>query len=150
MNPRVGLTVVTSSFIIRLTMVVLPALSRPLGSLASRPEQPAKVHTASIYAFLYLLNGLFEESTTWLRKFPAWCFFGGEMQRGKCCQVPDGDIRFLSVTRTWLSFQIRPSERHIIICSAIILIAGISQWHCIGLEVIASISCNVEGSKSRL
>ena len=30
MNPRVGLTVVTSSFIIRLTMVVLPALSRPL------------------------------------------------------------------------------------------------------------------------
>lgn len=39
-NPRVGLTVVTSSFIIRLTMVVLPALSRPLQSLASRPERP--------------------------------------------------------------------------------------------------------------
>jgi hypothetical protein len=29
-NPRVGLTVVTSSPMIRLTMVVLPALSRPL------------------------------------------------------------------------------------------------------------------------
>lgn len=30
MNPRVGLTVVTSSFMMRLTIVVLPALSRPL------------------------------------------------------------------------------------------------------------------------
>lgn len=29
-KPSVGLTVVTSSFMIRLTMVVLPALSRPL------------------------------------------------------------------------------------------------------------------------
>lgn len=29
-KPSVGLTVVTSSFIMRLTMVVLPALSRPL------------------------------------------------------------------------------------------------------------------------
>jgi hypothetical protein len=31
-NPSVGLTVVTSSFMILLTIVVLPALSKPLGS----------------------------------------------------------------------------------------------------------------------
>ena len=33
-NPSVGLTVVTSSFMIRLTIVVLPALSKPLASVS--------------------------------------------------------------------------------------------------------------------
>lgn len=34
MNPSVGLTVVTSSFMTLLTMVVLPALSKPLSALS--------------------------------------------------------------------------------------------------------------------
>ena len=36
-KPNVGLTVVTSSFIIRFTMVVLPALSRPLRYISREP-----------------------------------------------------------------------------------------------------------------
>lgn len=91
-NPRVGLTVVTSSFIIRLTMVVLPALSRPLQSLASRSERLVRVHTASIYAFLCPLSGLFEVWTTWLQKYPAWCFVRESWKGKKCCKAQDGWI----------------------------------------------------------
>lgn len=39
-NPRVGLTVVTSSFMICLTMVVFPALSRPLHYLLASTRTP--------------------------------------------------------------------------------------------------------------
>jgi len=35
MNPSVGLTVLTSSFMTRFTMVVFPALSRPLDTAVS-------------------------------------------------------------------------------------------------------------------
>ena len=59
MNPSVGLTVLTSSFISFLTIVVLPALSRPLRwhqqswlNIYVRPQ------TASIFSFLYPLIGL--------------------------------------------------------------------------------------------
>lgn len=66
-NPRVGLTVVTSSFMIRLTMVVLPALSSPLRqALAFDFDQRIRVPTASISAFLCPLTGPFEVWTTWL------------------------------------------------------------------------------------
>lgn len=44
MNPSVGLTVVTSSFMICLTIVVLPALSRPLMS----PRQQVHLYPESI------------------------------------------------------------------------------------------------------
>lgn len=40
MKPSVGLTLLTSSFMIFLTMVVLPALSSPLRSRQSRAERP--------------------------------------------------------------------------------------------------------------
>jgi len=69
MKPRVGLTVVISSFMIRLTIVVLPALSRPLRSLVCRSEKLVRIHTALIFAFLYPLTGLFGVWTTYLRIF---------------------------------------------------------------------------------
>lgn len=59
MKPRVGLTVLTSSPIIFLTMVVLPALSRPLAQVSvSRPiEKSTKEgvqcsHSSSILSSL--------------------------------------------------------------------------------------------------
>lgn len=118
-NPRVGLTVVTSSFIIRLTMVVLPALSRPLQSLATRSERLARVHTASIYAFLCPLSGLFEVWTTWLQKISCLVVFLGESWRGKnVVRLKTGfervygsaDIIFLPVTSTLLYIKIYLSE----------------------------------------
>lgn len=72
MNPRVGLTVLTSSFMIRFTIVVLPALSSPL-ALQLQPGkkiQPYWLHvlTASISSSLYPSGVLSLESITfqWL------------------------------------------------------------------------------------
>ena len=41
MNPSVGLTLLTSSFMMRLTMVVFPALSRPLPARQPPPGMPS-------------------------------------------------------------------------------------------------------------
>lgn len=72
-NPNVGLTVFTSSFMILFTIVVFPALSRPLTSQLASNLQIAKL-TASKLAFLYPLASPCGE--------PKACF-----RSGFCCRM---------------------------------------------------------------
>jgi hypothetical protein len=54
MKPSVGLTVLTSSFMILLTIVVFPALSRPLFPSARQVRRPTSTYSMSILISLSL------------------------------------------------------------------------------------------------
>lgn len=79
MKPKVGLTVLTSSFITFLTIVVLPALSKPLFSFYQLSSNTTRLNindyesalrkaelTALEFSSPYPSAELFEESTTFL------------------------------------------------------------------------------------
>lgn len=72
-KPNVGLTVLTSSFIIRLTMVVLPALSSPLPQASAPSRYWEGGLTASIFAFPCLLVWPCARSIAFVSDFSPEC-----------------------------------------------------------------------------